>query len=109
MRGLFGEEKQKLSSLLQRGLGRVGMVIDVVANGPDAVSMAAAAEYDVIVLDVMLPGADGFEVCRRLPSRGRGRPILMLTARGAVRGRVAGLEAGADDYLPKPFVVEELV
>jgi two-component system OmpR family response regulator len=109
MRVLLAEDNEKLSSLLQRGLSRVGMVIDVADRGPDAVSMAAVAEYDVIVLDVMLPGADGFEVCRRLRSRGRGTPILMLTARGAVRDRVAGLEAGADDYMAKPFVVDELV
>jgi two-component system OmpR family response regulator len=109
MRVLLAEDNEKLSSLLQRGLSRVGMVIDVADRGPDAVSMAALAQYDVIVLDVMLPGADGFEVCRRLRSGGHGTPILMLTARGAVRDRVAGLEAGADDYMAKPFVVDELV
>jgi two-component system OmpR family response regulator len=109
MRVLLAEDNEKLSSLLQRGLSRVGMVIDIAERGPDAVSMAALAEYDVIVLDVMLPGADGFDVCRRLRSSGHGTPILMLTARGAVRDRVAGLEAGADDYMAKPFVVEELV
>jgi two-component system OmpR family response regulator len=109
VRVLLAEDNEKLSSLLQRGLSRVGMVIDVVEEGPAAVSMAAAGEYDVIVLDVMLPGADGFEVCRRLRDRGHETPILMLTARGAVRDRVAGLEAGADDYMAKPFVVEELV
>jgi two-component system OmpR family response regulator len=96
MRVLLAEDNEKLSSLLQRGLSRVGMVIDIAERGPDAVSMAALAEYDVIVLDVMLPGADGFDVCRRLRSSGHGTPILMLTARGAVRDRVAGLEAGAD-------------
>jgi two-component system OmpR family response regulator len=109
MRVLLAEDNEKLSSLLQRGLSRVGMVIDVAERGPDAVSMAALAEYDVIVLDVMLPGEDGFAVCRRLRSSGHGTPILMLTARGAVRDRVAGLEAGADDYMGKPFVVDELV
>jgi two-component system OmpR family response regulator len=85
------------------------MVIDVAHEGPETVWMAAATPYDVIVLDVMLPGADGFEVCRRLRERGHGTPILMLTARGAVRDRVTGLEAGADDYMAKPFVVDELV
>jgi two-component system OmpR family response regulator len=109
MRVLLAEDNEKLSSLLQRGLSRVGMVIDVADAGPAAVSMAGVADYDVIVLDVMLPGADGFEVCRRLRASGHGAPILMLTARGAVRDRVAGLEAGADDYMGKPFVVDELV
>jgi two-component system OmpR family response regulator len=109
MRVLLAEDNHKLSSLLQKGLSRVGMVIDVSERGPDTVWMAAAAPYDVIVLDVMLPGADGFEVCRRLRARGDGTPILMLTARGAVADRVTGLEAGADDYMAKPFVVEEFV
>jgi two-component system OmpR family response regulator len=109
MRVLLAEDNRKLSSLLQKGLSRVGMVIDVSERGPDTVWMAAAAPYDVIVLDVMLPGADGFEVCRRLRARGDGTPILMLTARGAVADRVTGLEAGADDYMAKPFVVEEFV
>jgi two-component system OmpR family response regulator len=109
MRILLAEDNEKLSSLLQRGLSRVGMVIDVAADGADAVWMATAAPYDVVVLDVMLPGRSGFEVCRRLRERGYETPILMLTARGAVRDRVAGLEAGADDYMAKPFVVDELV
>jgi two-component system OmpR family response regulator len=109
MRVLLAEDNRKLSSLLQKGLSRVGMVIDVAERGPDTVWMAAATPYDVIVLDVMLPGADGFEVCRMLRARGDGTPILMLTARGAVADRVTGLEAGADDYMAKPFVVEEFV
>jgi two-component system OmpR family response regulator len=109
MRILLAEDNRKLSSLLQKGLSRVGMVIDVVERGPDTVWMAAATPYDVIVLDVMLPGADGFEVCRALRARGDGTPILMLTARGAVSDRVTGLEAGADDYMAKPFVVDEFV
>jgi two-component system OmpR family response regulator len=109
MRVLLAEDNRKLSSLLQKGLSRVGMVIDVAERGPDTVWMAAATPYDVIVLDVMLPGADGFEVCRTLRARGDGTPILMLTARGAVSDRVTGLEAGADDYMAKPFVVEEFV
>ncbi|MEA2496399.1 MAG: two-component system, OmpR family, response regulator [Thermoleophilaceae bacterium] len=109
MRILLAEDNDKLSSLLQRGLSRVGMVIDVAADGSDAVWMATAAPYDVIVLDVMLPGRNGFEVCQRLRERGHETPILMLTARGTVRDRVAGLDAGADDYMAKPFVVDELV
>jgi two-component system OmpR family response regulator len=109
MRILLAEDNEKLSSLLQRGLSRMGILIDVAERGPDAVWMAAATEYDVIVLDVMLPDADGFEVCRSLRERSNGTPILMLTARGAVSDKVTGLEAGADDYMAKPFVVDELV
>jgi two-component system OmpR family response regulator len=85
------------------------MVVDVAAEGPDAVWMAAGTPYDAIVLDVMLPGADGFEVCRRLRADDVLTPILMLTARGDVHDRVAGLETGADDYMTKPFVIAELV
>lgn len=109
MRALLAEDNEKLSSLLRRGLDRVGIVIDVAADGPSALSMASAADYDVIVLDLMLPRTDGFEVCRKLRARADGTPILMLTARSAVNDRVAGLEAGADDYMAKPFVVDELV
>jgi two-component system OmpR family response regulator len=103
------EDNEKLVSLLQRGLKSVGMVVDATASGADTAWMASGTPYDVIVLDVMLPGADGFEVCRQLRAGDIRTPILMLTARSAVRDRVAGLEAGADDYLPKPFVLEEFV
>src|SRR5258708_33373587 len=102
MRILLAEDNEKLASLLQRGLSRVGILIDIAERGPDAVWMAAVTDYDVVVLDVMLPEADGFEVCRTLRSKGHGTPILMLTARGAVHDKVTGLEAGADDYMAKP-------
>ncbi len=109
MRVLIVEDDTKLAALLQRGLSRDGMAVDVAANGEDAVPRALATEYDAIVLDVMLPGIDGFEVCRRLREAEVWAPVLMLTARDGVRDRVAGLDAGADDYLTKPFSYAELL
>jgi two-component system, OmpR family, response regulator len=109
MRVLVVEDQPKMADLLGRGLRNEGFVADVTANGEDAVWMAAATEYDVLVLDVMLPGIDGFEVCRRLRAEGVGTPILMLTARDSVADRVAGLDGGADDYLTKPFSYAELL
>jgi two-component system OmpR family response regulator len=98
-----------MAGLIQRGLRKEAMAADIAANGEDALWMAQATEYDAIVLDVMLPGVDGFEVCRRLRDEGVWTPILMLTARDAVRDRVAGLDVGADDYLIKPFSYAELL
>src|SRR5918999_5584877 len=99
MRVLVVEDDVKMASLLRRGLVEEGLSTDVARTGDDALWMAAATEYDAIVLDVMLPGADGFEVCRRLREGGRWAPVLMLTARDAVEDRVTGLDAGADDYV----------
>ena len=109
MRVLVVEDDLKMASLLRRGLLEEGLVADVARTGDDALWMAEATEYDAIVLDVMLPGTDGFEVCRRLRESGRWSPVLMLTARDAVEDRVAGLDAGADDYLTKPFSFAELL
>ncbi len=109
MRVLIVEDELKMASLLRRGLREEGLAADVARTGDDAVWMARATEYDAIVLDVMLPGADGFEVCRRLREAGTWSPVLMLTARDAVDDRVAGLDAGADDYLTKPFSFAELL
>jgi two-component system OmpR family response regulator len=109
MRVLVVEDDVKMASLLRRGLLEEGLAADVARTGDDALWMAEATEYDAIVLDVMLPGADGFEVCRRLREAGRWSPVLMLTARDAVEDRVAGLDAGADDYLTKPFSFAELL
>jgi two-component system OmpR family response regulator len=109
MRVLVVEDDVKMATLLRRGLLEEGLSPDVARNGDDAVWMAAATEYDAIVLDVMLPGSDGFEVCRRLRESGRWAPVLMLTARDAVEDRVTGLDAGADDYLTKPFSFAELL
>jgi len=109
MRLLVVEDELKMASLLRRGLIEEGYAADVARTGEEALWMAGAAEYDAVVLDLMLPGIDGIEVCRRLREDGFWAPILMLTARDAVEDRVAGLDAGADDYLPKPFSFAELL
>jgi len=109
MRVLIVEDHVKMAALIQRGLRKEAMAVDVTANGEDALWMAAATEYDAIILDVMLPGLDGFAVCRQLREKGVWAPIMMLTARDAVRDRVAGLDSGADDYLIKPFSYAELL
>ena len=109
MRVLIVEDEQKMAGLIKRGLTREGMAVDTVDRGEDALWRAGATEYDAIVLDVMLPGIDGFEVCQRLRDAGVWAPILMLTARDGVRDRVAGLDRGADDYLVKPFSYAELL
>ena len=109
MRVLVVEDEAKLAQVLARGLREEGYAVDVTGRGEDALWMAKASPYDAILLDVMLPGADGFEVCRRLRDRGVWSPVLMLTARDAVDDRVSGLDAGADDYLAKPFSFEELL
>jgi two-component system OmpR family response regulator len=109
VRVLIVEDHVKLASLVRRGLRKEGIAADMAASGEDALWMAEATEYDAIILDVMLPGVDGFEVCRRLRHAGVWAPILMLTARDSVRDRVAGLDGGADDYLTKPFSYAELL
>jgi len=109
MRVLVVEDTQRMAGLLNRGLQEEGYAVDVVANGEDAVWMASENLYDVIVLDVMLPDVDGFEVCRRIREAGQWAPVLMLTARDGVRDRVEGLDVGADDYLTKPFAFAELL
>ena len=109
MRVLLVEDEPKMAALLKRGLEREAMSVDVAARGEDALWMAGSTEYDVVVLDVMLPGIDGFEVCRRIRADGVSAPVLMLTARDSVGDRVAGLDGGADDYLTKPFSYAELL
>ena len=109
MRVLVVEDDVKMAGLLRRGLGEEGLSADVARTGDDALWMADATEYDAIVLDVMLPGTDGFAVCRRLREAGTWTPVLLLTARNSVDDRVAGLDAGADDYLTKPFSFAELL
>jgi two-component system OmpR family response regulator len=106
---LIVEDRAKMAGLIRRGLRKEGMASDVAGTGEDALWMAEATEYDAIILDVMLPGVDGFEVCRRLRGKGVWAPILMLTARDGVRDRVTGLDGGADDYLTKPFSYSELL
>jgi two-component system OmpR family response regulator len=109
MRVLIVEDQPKLAALLARGLREEGHAADIAERGEDALWMAPAAAYDAIVLDVMLPGIDGFEVCRRLRRSSVWTPVLMLTARDAVGDRVIGLDAGGDDYLTKPFSFDELL
>jgi two-component system, OmpR family, response regulator len=109
MRALVVEDELKMAALLRRGLVEEGYAVDVVADGPEAVIRASATEYDAIVLDVALPGLDGFEVCRRLRGSGVWSPVLMLTARDAVEDRITGLDLGADDYVTKPFSLAELL
>jgi two-component system OmpR family response regulator len=109
VRALIVEDEKKMAELLRRGLTEEGYAADLAATGEDAVWMAEATPYDAIVLDVMLPGADGFAVCRRLRERGVWAPVLMLTARDGVGDKVAGLDSGADDYLVKPFSFDELL
>jgi two-component system OmpR family response regulator len=108
VRVLVVEDEPKMAGLLRRGLAEQGAVVDVVERGEDALWMAGTGRYDAIVLDVMLPGIDGFETCRRLREAQVWSPVLMLTARGEVEDRVAGLDGGADDYLVKPFALAEL-
>jgi two-component system OmpR family response regulator len=108
MRILVVEDEPKMAALVRRGLIEEGHAADVAGRGEDAVWMAEAHAYDAIVLDVMLPGMSGYDACRRLRGAGVWAPVLMLTARDAVEDRVAGLDAGADDYLTKPFSLAEL-
>ena len=109
MRLLVVEDEKRLGELLRRGLAKEGYAVDVAGRGEDTLWMARAVEYDAILLDVMLPGLDGVEVCRQLRADRIWTPVLMLTARDAVGDRVSGLDAGADDYLTKPFSFEELL
>jgi two-component system OmpR family response regulator len=109
VRVLIVEDELKMASLIRRGLMEEGHAADIASTGEDALWMAEAHPYDAIVLDVMLPKLSGFETCRRLRNAGVWAPVLMVTARGAVDDRVAGLDAGADDYLTKPFSFAELL
>jgi two-component system, OmpR family, response regulator len=108
MRVLVVEDEIRLAALIKRGLAEEGHAVDVVGGGPEAVWMASENPYDAVVLDVMLPGYDGFEVCRRLREHAIWTPVLMLSARREVDDRVRGLDCGADDYLAKPFTFAEL-
>jgi two-component system OmpR family response regulator len=105
---LVVEDEVKMAGLLKRGLEEEGYAVDVARDGSEALWLGTENPYDAMILDVRLPDLDGFEVCRRLRSDGRWAPVLMLTARDAVPDRVAGLDAGADDYLTKPFSFTEL-
>src|SRR5258705_1075280 len=109
MRLLLAEDDRYLSAMLSKGLREHAYAVDVVADGDAAIGQAAVNEYDVIVLDVMMPKRDGFAVCRELRRRGMTVPVLMLTARDTLADKVEGLDAGADDYLAKPFEFAELL
>ena len=109
MRVLVVEDEKKTASFIRKALQAEGFAVDVCSNGGDALAAAKATPFDGIVLDIMLPGRDGLSVLRQLRESGNRAPVLLLSARGQVNERVAGLDAGADDYLPKPFVIAELI
>jgi two-component system OmpR family response regulator len=109
MRVLIVEDEPKMAGLIRRGLREEGYAADIAGDGDDALWMARSTDYDAIVLDVLLPGTNGFDICRQLRRSGVWSPVLMLTARDSVDDRVAGLDAGADDYLTKPFSFVELL
>ena len=109
MRVLIVEDEEKVASFLKQALEESGHAADVAHAGPEGLDRARAAEYDVIVLDHLLPGLTGQEVCRRLRAEGNAAAVLMVTARDALEDKVAGLDAGADDYLTKPFSIDELL
>jgi two-component system OmpR family response regulator len=108
MRLLVVEDDLRMAAMIQRGLAEDGYTVDLAGDGPEAVWQATEVAYDAIVLDLMLPGYDGFEVCHRLREAKRWSPVLMLTARDGVGDRIRGLDSGADDYLGKPFSFGEL-
>jgi two-component system OmpR family response regulator len=108
MKVLVVDDDVRMAGAIRRGLRYEGLVVDVAADGEEALRVVGTTEYDVIVLDVLMPGLGGFETCRRLREEGRWMPVLMLTARDSVEDRVRGLDGGADDYLTKPFSLAEL-
>jgi two-component system OmpR family response regulator len=109
MRLLVVEDDPAMSSMLCRGLRREGYAVDSVDNGTDAVWTISESDYDLVVLDAMIPGPDGFEVCRQIRANERWVPVLILTARDGTTDKIRGLDAGADDYLTKPFAFDELL
>src|SRR6478735_10707426 len=109
MRILLVEDEQDAARMLAKGLREQSYAVDIAADGSEALEKAAVNSYDLLLLDVMLPEVDGFDVCRRLRHEGSSVPILLLTARGGVDDRIAGLDCGADDYLAKPFDFGELL
>lgn len=109
MRVLVVEDEKKTASFIRKALQAESFAVDMTHNGTEGLLLAANTPFDAIVLDVMLPGCDGLSVLRQLRAQGNQTPVLLLSARGQVDERVAGLNAGADDYLPKPFVLAELI
>ena len=109
MRILVIEDEVKIAQFIKRGLKEEGYAIDVAVDGEEGHFMLSSNEYDVIILDLMLPKIDGLTLCRTLRKEGNQSPIIMLTAKDTVKDKVKGLDSGADDYLPKPFAFEELL
>ena len=109
MRLLLVEDEHKISTYVRRGLEEQGYAVDAAYTGSEAIDWASTVPYDLIILDILLPEMDGIAVCRRLRAQGSRVPILMLTARDSIDDRVTGLDAGADDYLVKPFAIKELL
>jgi two-component system copper resistance phosphate regulon response regulator CusR len=109
MRVLLVEDDPRIARFVSQALREQSYAVDVTADGEDALYKAAINDYDAVILDVMIPGRDGFEVCRELRAAGSNVPVIMLTARDAVQDRITGLDIGADDYLTKPFEVSELL
>src|SRR5258707_15217368 len=109
MRFLVVEDELKMARALRRGLEQEGHAVEIAADGELGLQKALGSEFDAVILDVMLPGRDGVSVCRELRGRGYWVPVLMLTARDAIQDRIRGLDAGADDYLVKPFAFGELL
>jgi len=109
VRVLIVEDKPKMAGLLSRAMRGEGLAADIAVRGEDALWMAGSSRYDAVILDIMLPGIDGIETCRRLRADGVWTPVLMLTARSQLEDRVTGLDSGADDYLTKPFELAELM
>jgi two-component system copper resistance phosphate regulon response regulator CusR len=109
MRVLLVEDDPRIARFVSQGLREQTYAVDVTADGEDALYKAAINDYDAVILDVMIPGRDGFEVCRELRAGGSNVPVIMLTARDSIQDRIAGLDTGADDYLTKPFEVAELL
>lgn len=108
MRVLVVEDEPRMAALIRQGLEEEAYAVDVVDNGRDVLLWVQSADYDIILLDIMLPGMNGLDVCRQLRAEGHTMPIIMLTARDTLPDKVKGLDSGADDYLVKPFAIEEL-
>jgi len=109
MRILIAEDEKKIADFIRRGLKEEGYAADIAGTGPDALELVSENPYDLLLLDIMLPGMDGVEVCSRLRGSGFAAPIMMLTAKDRVEDKVKGLDSGANDYLTKPFAFEELL
>jgi DNA-binding response OmpR family regulator len=109
MRILIIEDEKKLADSIKKGLEQESYAVDTAYEGSDGFGLAVTCDYDLIILDLMLPGMDGMDICRKLREKNIDTPIIMLTARGQIKDRVEGLNAGSDDYLVKPFAFEELL